>query len=143
MGWGGGGTRPSPLCSTQWDVYGLLQALAVTRPAQVIGGGHTCLCVRTRRRCEEGTPAGPAAEGTNVEWQSVQQLRMVGLRNQSHHGNTEGERVKPDQTTRDSAYWLGRIMRALIVGFGSGNRLDQMGKVRCSAGPPQLQPQAG
>ena len=42
---------------------------------------------------------------------------------------TEGERVKPDQTARDSAYWLGRIMRALIVGFGSGNRLDQMGKV--------------
>ena len=68
---------------------------------------------------------------------------MVGLRNQSHHENTEGERVKPDQTARDSAYWLGRIMRALIVGFGSGNRLDQMGKVRCSAGPPQLQPQAG
>ena len=51
--------------------------------------------------------------------------------------NTEGERVKPDQTARDSAYWLGRIMRALIVGFGSGNRLDQTGKVRCPAGPPQ------
>ena len=50
---------------------------------------------------------------------------------------TEGERVKPDQTARDSAYWLGRIMRALIVGFGSGNRLDQTGKVRCPAGPPQ------
>ena len=44
---------------------------------------------------------------------------------------TEGERVKPDQTAQDSAYWLGRIMRALIVGFGSGNRLDQTGKVRC------------
>ena len=50
---------------------------------------------------------------------------------------TEGERVKPDQTARDSAYWLGRIMRALIVGLGSGNRLDQTGKVRCPAGPPQ------
>ena len=33
---------------------------------------------------------------------------------------TEGERVKPDQTARDSAYWLGRIMRALIVGLGPG-----------------------
>ena len=50
---------------------------------------------------------------------------------------TEGERVKPDQTARDSAYWLGRIMRALIVGLGSGNRLDQTGKVRCPAGPSQ------
>ena len=83
-------------------------------------GTCTCLCVRTRHQCEEGVPAGPAAEGTNVEWQSVQQLRMAGLRNQSHHENTEGERVKPDQTARDSAYWLGRIMRALIVGFEPG-----------------------
>ena len=29
-------------------------------------------------------PVGPAANCTNVEWESVQQLRMVGLRNQSY-----------------------------------------------------------
>jgi len=46
--------------------------------------------------------------------------RMVGLRNQSHHGNTEGERVKPDQTARDSACWWERIMRALIGGLEVG-----------------------
>ena len=54
----------------------------------------------------------------------MQQLRMVGLRNQSdhmilYHANTEGERVKPDQIARGSAYWLERIMRALIGGPGS------------------------
>ena len=35
---------------------------------------------------------------------------------------------------RDGAYWLDRIMRALIEGFGSGNRLGQTGKVGCPAG---------
>ena len=58
---------------------GFCKALAVTRPAQVAGGGHTSQCVRTRRRCGEGTPAGPAAEGTKVEWRSVQQLRNGGF----------------------------------------------------------------
>ena len=33
--------RPSPLCPTQWDVHGCLQALAATRSAQAAGGGHT------------------------------------------------------------------------------------------------------
>ena len=35
---------------------------------------------------------------------------------------------------RDGVYWLDRIMRALIEGFRSGNRLGQTGKVGCPAG---------
>ena len=113
-GWGGGGNRPSPFCSTQWDVYGLASPSCHPTCTGCRWRAHLSVCQdpASVRRGYAGWPRGRRHQSAV---RSVQQLGMVGLRNQSHHENTEGERVKPDQTARDSAYWLGRITRALIV----------------------------
>ena len=64
----------------------------------------------------------------------MQQLRMVVSEKSAHQEDTEGELSSLIRWHVTSVYWLDRIMRALIEGFGSGNRLGQTGKVGCPAG---------
>ena len=79
-------------------------------------------------------PVAQQAQGPSVERVLVQQLGMVVPERSAHQEDTEGELSSLIRWHVTSVYWLDRIMRALIEGFGSGNRLGQTGKVGCPAG---------
>ena len=79
-------------------------------------------------------PAAQQAQGPSVERVLVQQLGMVVPEKSAHQEDTEGELSSLIRWHVTSVYWLDRIMRALIEGFGPGNRLGQTGKVGCPAG---------
>ena len=73
-------------------------------------------------------PVAQQAQGPSVERVLVQQLGMVVPERSAHQEDTEGELSSLIRWHVTSVYWLDRIMRALIEGFGSGNRLGQTGK---------------
>ena len=79
-------------------------------------------------------PVAQQAQGPSVERVLVQQLGMASWKKAIGQEDTEGELSSLIRWHVTSVYWLDRIMRALIEGFGSGNRLGQTGKVGCPAG---------
>ena len=83
---------------------------------------------------EKDASCGPQAQGPSVERVLVQRLGMASWKKAIGQEDTEGELSSLIRWHVTSVYWLDRIMRALIEGFGSGNRLGQTGKVGCPAG---------